>query len=424
MPETAVRFHAEQQALGNGAQLLYKHLPGAPRMALSIFLPGGNQLDTVPGLSDVVDRLVPKGTKTRSKEQISIDIDSLTLEVDTDTKRDYNLMFATLLEEDLDASLALMADLFYNAELSETEFEREKEKITGEVHMDLDAPKSRASDLFVRSLFGNTPYSAVSSVILENLDRINDVGVIRKHYQQAYRSDNAIISVVGDIQQNKIAEKLAHYFPASQASGPVERVPSLAKLKDLKIAKDEVVSFARDDSSQAHIFKGWLAPDARHADYSPLAVLNTILGAGGLSSRLFVELRDKQGLAYNVRSSFETFEHKGMFYLYIGTEPSNKEKCLQGFITECQKLIDTAVSEKELADAKRNILGKRAVFLETASQQVNHSVTNVVMGRTLADIEQLPDRIAAVTAADIQRVAQQYLTQPSITAVVGPSSIL
>ena len=82
------------------------------------------------------------------------------------------------------------------------------------------------------------------------------------------------------------------------------------------------------------------------------------------------------------------------------------------------------MSEKELADAKRNILGKRAVFLETASQQANYIGANVVMGRTLADIEQLPDRIAAVTAADIQRVAQQYLTQPSITAVVGPSSIL
>jgi len=423
MSKTAIRLNVEKQTLANGSTLLYKHLPGAPRLAVSIFLPGGNQLDTVPGLSDIVDRLVPKGTKTRNKEQISIAIDGLSLEVDTDTKRDYSTMVATLLDEDLDASFELMADLFYNALLSETEFLREKEKISGEVFMDLDAPRNRASDLFVRTIFGNTPYATVSSVLLENLPKLTDVNTIRAHYHNAYRTERAVVTVVGDAPLSRISKKLEEYFPASKPNGNIQVVPGVAALKDLRIAKNQMVSFARDDSSQAHIFKGWLVPDAKHPDYAAMAVLNTILGAAGLSSRLFVELRDKQGLAYNVRSSYETFQHKGMFYLYIGTEPSNKEKCLKGFITECQKLIDTAVGEKELADAKRNILGKRAVFLETASQQANYIGANYLMGRTLEEVEALPEQIAAVSAKDVQRVAQ-YLTEPAVTAVVGPSAIL
>jgi predicted Zn-dependent peptidase len=165
-------------------------------------------------------------------------------------------------------------------------------------------------------------------------------------------------------------------------------------------------------------------PGTRHEDYAPMAVLNTILGAAGLSSRLFLELRDKQGLAYTVRSSYETYRYKGLFSLYIGTEPKNKEKCLKGFAEEVDKLVNVRVSAEELEDAKRNMLGRRSVFLETAHQQANYIGANYTLGRTLEEIENVPELIEAVTSADIQRVAEKYLTQPALTSIVGPSNIL
>ncbi len=407
--------------LSTGATLLHTPIETAPRLAISMFLPGGNLLDAVPGVSDMVDRLLMKGTTTRNQEQISIELDGLTLEVDSDTKRDYSAIHATLLEEDLDTSFELIADFFYNSTFSE--FDREKQKVAGEVMMDLDSPKSRASDQFIRRMFENTPYGIVSSVILDALPSLNSVADLKAHYQRVFTPKNLIVSVAGNIQADKMAKALEKYFPNGAESAPLVEDSVQAKLRNLSLTQDELITFARDDSSQAHIFKGWLVPEARHEDYAPLALMNTILGAAGLSSRLFLELRDKQGLAYNVRSTYEAYRHKGLFYLYIGTEPKNKDKCLKGFIEEVNKLAEVPVSAEELADAKRNILGRRSVFLETAHQQANYIGANYTQGRTLEEIARVPEQIEAVTPADVQRVVQQYLLQPALVSLVGPSRI-
>ncbi len=412
----------QESQLKNGATLLFTPIPTAPRLAVSMFLPGGNLLDPVPGLSDMVDRLLLKGTASRSQEEISVEIDGMTLEVDTDTKRDYSAIHGTLLEEDLEPAFELISDIYHHA--SFVEFEREKQKVAGEVMMDLDSPKSRASDQFIRRIFEDTPYGTVGSVILDNLPHMTSVEAVKAHYKQVFNPGHMIVSVAGHIAPEKIAALLETAFPAQNAE-PARVSPAVAEsIARLQFDQDVMVTFARDDSSQAHIYKGWLMPDTKHPDYYPLAVMNTILGAAGLSSRLFLELRDKQGLAYNVRSTYEAYRHKGLFYLYIGTEPRNKEKCLKGFIDECDKLVQTPVSEKELADAKRNILGRRSVFLETAHQQANYIGANYTLGRSLAEIESIVENIEAVTSADIQRVAQTYLTRPAVVSVVGPSSIL
>lgn len=412
----------EEIRLNNGATLLYTPLKTAPRLAISIFLPGGNLLDPVPGVSDFVERLLLKGTATRTQEQISIEIDGLTLEVDTDTKRDYSAIHATLLEEDLDAAFALIADCFYNATF--VEFEREKQKLAGEVMMELDSPKSRASDLFIRTLFAETPYGTVSSVLQEHLPELNSIELLKAYYQQAFTPANMIVSVAGAIDVNRLGRLLETYFPRHSAMAPEVATDLKGCLQGLSIDADRVVSFARDDSSQAHIYKGWLVPEAKHPDYAPLALMNTILGAAGLSSRLFLELRDKQGLAYNVRSTYETYRYKGLFYLYIGTEPNNKEQCLNGFIEEVRKLAEIPVDKHELESAKRNMLGRRSVFLETVHQQANYIGANYTQGRSLEEIAHIPELIEAVTAADIQRVTQTYLLRPALISIVGPSRIL
>lgn len=416
------KLATEKSVLGNGATLLYTPITTAPRLAFSMFLPGGNMLDQVPGISDMVDRLLMKGTKTRSQEQIAIEIDGLTLEVDTDTKRDYSAIHATMLEEDLDVSFDLIADFFYNATFSE--FEREKQKVAGEVMMDLDSPKSRASDQFIRRIFDGSPYGTVGSVILDNLPGMEAIGDLERHYRSVFHPNNLIVSMAGNIDAGKAAKLIERVFPADNRDFARISPETITQVESLSLQKDETIGFARDDSSQAHIFKGWLMPETRHEDYPAMALLNTILGAAGLSSRLFLELRDKQGLAYNVRSTYESYKHKGIFYLYIGTEPKNKEKCLKGFIEEVDKLINIPVSDEELADAKRNILGRRSVFLETAHQQANYIGANYTLGRSLEEIEQIPERIEVVTAADIQRVAEKYLTRPALVSLVGPSKIL
>lgn len=421
---TATLIATQKHTLNNQATLLYCLNELAPRIAFHIYIAGGNLADPVPGLIDLTDRLLLKGTLTRSQEAISKTIDSLTLDVDIDTRRDFSVLSATFLEEDLDASLELIADFLYRSTL--VEFEREKIKLAGEIQMDLDSPRSRAADLFVRNLYTDTPYGYADSIVLENMPRMTSVETAKSLYTRLYQTSRFIFSVSGNIGLETLIPKIETFFPQQEKvdNEPDKELSRFSSLMNYRLTEEKVVSCAREDVNQTHILKGWIAPHASHPDYYPLALLNTILGAGGLSSRLFVELRDKQGLAYTVRSGYESYRHGGQFSLYIGTDPANKDKCLQGFTIECQKLMDTPVSEQELEEGKLNILGRRSIFLETAFQQANYIGTNYVLGRSLEDIDRLPELIRAVTAQDIQRVAQTYLTQPAIIAIVGPGHLI
>lgn len=422
MQTTLQKYQIEEAQLANGSTLLYRHVDGAPRMAVSMYMAGGNLRDTLPGLADVVDRLLLKGTESRSQEQISEELDGLSLDFDIETKRDYTAIHMTLLEEDLNASLEMAADFIYNATLAD--FEREKEKMIGEIAMDLDSPRSRASDTMIKTVFKDTAYSAVSSVILEALPKLTSMDEARQYYQEAFHPKNMLISCTGEISQDKIAKKLEAVFSKTACDYAPIQDNVISAIKGKTIDKDGYVTFPKDDSAQAHIFQGWLFPTVKDPDYYPLVVMNTILGAGGLSSRMFLELRDKQGLGYTVRSTYETYRHNALFHLYIGTDPSNKQKCLDGFKTEYEKLMNIAVSDKELANAKRNILGRRSIMLETAPNQANYIGVNYMVGRSVEDIANLPDLIQSVTPEEIQRVSQKYFAKPSVISIVGPSDIL
>ncbi|MDX2084229.1 MAG: pitrilysin family protein [Candidatus Melainabacteria bacterium] len=419
--------HLKCYPLENGMTWYHLPLEEAPRLAFSLAIPGGNAAEQFPGVADLTDNLLLKGTHRKNSEAVAIALDSLSLDLDISTRRDYSLMSGVMLEDDLEDSLALVAELFYEASFQE--FELEKEKMMGEIQMELDSPRAAASDLYVKTLFAGTPYATTNSVVLQNLPQLTSVTWVQQHYTQHYRPERVVLVTAGPTPVTRLASLLERFFPPRKepviSTPPATGQPLLAQtLQSLTVNQPSPLGLCRPDSNQAHIFKGWLSVAAVHEDYYPLAMMNTILGGAGLSARLFLELRDKRGLAYNVRSSLEAYCHRGMFSLYIGTDPARVRECLEGFEEECQKLIDILVDEQELADAKQNMLGRRAIFMETALQQAAYVANNLVLGRSIEAIQSAPDRFRAVTAQDLQRVAQTYLTQPAVVALVGPEGAL
>jgi zinc protease len=395
----------------NGLTLYALDLPHAPRLALNIYTAAGNRYEPQPGMQDVLDRLLLKGTTHRDQQAMSIALDSLSLELDTDTRRDCSTMMATLLPEDWQASLELIADVMHHATFDE--FEREKDRMAGEIAMDMDAPKTKASELLTRTLFANHVYGVTGSVVLEQLPRLTDVGMLKTHFARQFHPQTSRVVLAGPLPKNWQTDLAALFSTASQ---PVAITP---------VAKPSAITSQRlhvpvPDSSQCHIFQAWLLPEGKHADYTALGVLNTVLGGAGLSARLFTELRDKQGLAYNVRSTLDSYEGCGIFTLYIGTEPKNRERCIEGFAEEIGKLINIPVPQQELEEAKRNAMGRRALGLETAHQQAGLIGNTLLLGRPLDSIATYEQRVMAITADDIQRVAQTYLTQPSLITFAGP----
>lgn len=408
--------------LDSGATLLYNYVAGAPRLALRIFIPGGNTIDRIPGMMDIIDRLLFKGTYQYTAEQLAVKMDELCLDADLNTGRDSSVLVASLMPEDLAPSLELISEALFYSHLEE--LPKEIDKIKGELQLALDTPKAKASDKLQRELFNGLPYGVTSTVLEEHLDKMSRVDSLFLPYQQAYRPNRFVISVAGDIPRDVLVKQLnkALDVPRPKASGTTSDVDRLLKAHSLKESKTFTIE--ANDASQAHIYQAWITPAAKHKDIPALSVLNTLLGAGGLSSRLFLELRDKQGLAYTVRSSLETMTHAGTFTLYIGTAPHNVAQCLEGFKTEIQKLIDTPVETQELEDAKRNLVGRRSVFLETVGAQAGYVGNAIVQGFSLKELEGMSDKIGAVTATDVQRVAKLYFSKPSYTVVAGPSSCL
>lgn len=417
----------QQITLSNGARLLVYPMPDAPRIAVGVYVTGGNLLDAVPGQVDLIDRLLTQGTVNHTAEELAIALDSLSVDLDVSSYRDYSLMGAVVLPEDWKNLLHLMGTMLFRSTL--VELPKEAEKLRGEIAMELDSPRALASDALVRQLFDQTPYGTVSSVMLECLNQSAQLEPLTALYQHAWRPENLVIVVAGPVTLDAVADELQALF------APYEAKPTAAEgltpeapeqvLTTLQLSQQRLLTQPRDDANQAHIFQAWLAPALTDADMIyPLSVMNTLLGGGGLSSRLFIELRDKQGLAYHVRSGLEAYRYRGMFSLYIGTEPSNIEKCLNGFREECQKLMDTPVGEQELAETKRNLLGKRTVFLETPQQWVGFLGQQMLLGRSLEDVAAMTERVQAVTPADIQKVAQQVFSQFSVVSVVAPKRFL
>ena len=184
--------------------------------------------------------------------------------------------------------------------------------------------------------------------------------------------------------------------------------------------EDKLIFIPKNDAQQAQILQGWLVPSFNSPLSPNYSILNNILGAQGLSSRLFVNLRDKQGLAYTVRSQYETLLHSAIFDLYIGTAPININKSLLGFEDELQKLADKAPLNEELIGARENIKGRLKYFSQNNSQICSIQGYNYTMGLGLDYNEKFLSKLDKVTAEDVSNTAKNLLQTPKLTVIIAP----
>lgn len=400
--------------LENGINLVIKQNKNTPRIAVNYFIKNYAKEEKAGTLA-LISRLMMQGTKTRTAEALAEEIDFNALEIGVELKQDYFKIRALCLNEDIEKIFEIMQDIIKNSTFADVE--KERTKLKGEISADLDSPKSKAIDNLLRNMYPNHPYGHSCTKVLEEIDSITKEDVT-KYYDNLLNSNATTIMIVGDIDE-KITEIVKKYFSEIQPKDIGKKFDNQPSIENNKI-----VTIDKEDASQAQIFQGWIVPGVLSEDYPSLILLNTILGSSGLSSRLFVELRDKKGLAYVVRSTYEPQEQCGSFSIYIATEPKNIKVSLEGFKEEIEKLQNIPVSEEELNSAKDNILGKRQFILETNSQQAHCYGYYDIIGLGV-DFEKIfKERLKNVTVADIQKTAQKYLTDKSIVSILAPQKYL
>lgn len=401
--------------LDNKIPVIFKINKDTPRYAMCFYFKI-EEPEKKAGLYSILNRLFLQGTKKRTAQQLAQELDENAIDCYSEMKQDFIRFKLQCLNEDFEKGLEILSDIIKNSTLDE--FDKEVIKLKGEIQAELDEPKSRAMDGFYKNIYKDHPYGHTYTKILEDIDSITKEEVLQV-YNELLNNSAKVISVVGDFDPDNVEMLLKKYFSdVNNAEFAVSKIP-VPQLKETSVIKIE-----KDDASQAQIIQGWHVPTIYDKDYAAIMVMNTILGSSGLSSRLFLELRDKKGLAYVVRSSYETYDKAAIFNVYIATEPKNIKTSLEGFKIELNKIKNETITHEELENAKNNLIGKRQFFTETNLQQASLIAFYEDKGLGADFEEKLLKMINQVTTDDITRVANACINDPYVLTILAPAEYL
>ncbi len=395
--------------LKNNIKTFIKKSENTPRVALTLNILVADP-EEFSGEYNLMNRLLLKGTKNYSSEELASILDENAIDFYAEMKSDYLRLRFVCLNEDFELALKLLNDVIMNTTFSE--FEKEKNKFKGELLAELDSAKVKVSDLFTKTIYKNHYYGHSYTVTLEEIDNVSKEKVMES-YNSILNNSSKVLTLVGDVQNAE--ELLEKYLGSIPASVDIE-----SNIKTPNALTQEYAEIIKEDANQAQIIQGWLVPSMDSDDYPALMLLNVILGASGLSSRLFMELREKKGLAYTVRTSYEAHLKASVFSIYIGTEPSNIQTSIEGFKEEIEKIKTIPVGEEELRNAKNNIIGKQQFITETNSQQANLMAYYAIAGKPFTYQQDIIEKLRNVSSKELQDCANKYFTDDFVLSIIKP----
>ena len=397
--------------LANGIKSVYKKNSETPRIAMTMNF-SIDEEERLAGVYSLMTRLLLQGTDKYNNEELAKILDENGIEIIADMKQDYLRFRLLCLNEDFPKAIELLENIVKKSTFAE--FDKEKTKMRGELVAELDSARLKVSDAFVKTVYEGHYYGHTYTNILAALDDITKEDVVDA-YKRILSASKKVIAVVGSPEEDYVKKLLSDHFSDLSNNEEAKKSYSAPVLNESR--KTEVI---KEDAQQAQILKGWIVPTYKDEDYPVILVINTILGASGLSSRLFRELREKKGLAYTVRTSCEIRALSAVFSIYIATEPSNIETCLNGFREEVDKLKTDLVSEEELRNAKNNIFGKHQFIVETNFQQSVSLAYYGIIGLPFGYYDTMYEKIKAVTSEQVMECAKKYFNDNNVVAILHP----
>lgn len=393
--------------LKNKIRACFKRNENTPRVALTLNL-SITKPEVHAGEYTTMNRLLMKGTKKYSSEELSSILDENAIELSSEMKSDYLRFRFVCLNEDFELALSILQDIILNSTFQE--FEKERQMLKGELMAELDSAKVKVSDLFTKSIYKKHFYGNSYTKVLEEIDNVTQENVVNS-YKHILNNSRKTLAVVGDIDENLVEKYLGEILESKDVESEIPAPEAL---------KQDYTEILKPDANQAQILQGWRVATIGEEDYPAIMLLNVILGASGLSSRLFLELREKKGLAYTVRTAYETHKKSAVFSIYIGTEPSNIQTSIEGFKEEIEKIKNIPVSAEELHNAKNNLIGKQQFISETNAQQANMMAYYSIMGKPFDYQKQVIEKLRAVTSEQLQACANKYFTDDYVLSVLKP----
>ena len=402
----------ETSLLPCGIRLITEAMPDTVSATVGYWVGTGSrdERDDQAGISHFLEHLLFKGTPTRSARSIAEDIDAAGGDMNAYTTKEYTTFYVRLLGKDLELGLDVLSDIIWNPALRPAEVDAERQVILEEVLMHLDEPADLVHERCAETMF---PHHPLGREVLGLPDVITSVSVpeIRSFLELHYRPANVVVSAAGNVDHAVLAAGLEARFSGQlQGARPLRSAPSPG------VAGLDVLT---RETEQAHLVLGLRAPARESEQRFALSLLNHILG-GGLSSRLFQKIREERGLCYSIGSDRVVYEDAGALTIGVGTSPDNAHEVLRLVTQELEDLAENGVTERELALARGHVEADTLLSLEDSGARMSRIGASLLLHGYVLEIDDLTERIMAVSRDDIAAVAKEVLGGPRVLAVVGP----
>jgi zinc protease len=389
--------------LANGMTVLVRENPTAPVVGMSLMVRMGTRWETraTAGLSNFLQLMVVRGTTTRDGTEIVNAADRMGGSIDAYAEADYAEIAATALSRFGPDMLDLVADVTLRPSLDASTVQAVRDFLVRQIRNRADKPYDAALDALLARTFGDNPYGWDALGLKESVERM-DRAALLAHYRRHYVPGAMVLAVSGKVKREDViarAERLFGALPAAPAPAPNTTPPPAPAVARVVLTVP---------GAQSQILMGGPAPALTDPDLAAMKLVTTVLG-GGLASRFFSELRDKQGLAYTTAAREPLRVSPGYFLALLGTAPANQEKAEAALREQLERIQKQAVSDEELRVAKAYLLGTLAMDRRTNARQAWYLASLETAGVGYEFLDRYQAQVRAVTAADVQRAAQKYL---------------
>ncbi len=403
-----------QSQLGNGVAVVTEAMPDAHSVTVGFWVDAGSR-DEEPaeaGASHFLEHLLFKGTATRSARQIAESVDAVGGEMNAFTTKEYTAFYTRLIDTDLHLGLDILCDIMSDPAFRPDEVETERQVILEEISMNVDEPSDLVHEMVHEALFPGHP---LGREVLGQRSTISTMSPadIESYFRSHYRPESIVVAAAGRLDHQSIVDGLNQRFGHNTGAAPPRTLRAPAPVLALSVR--------HRPTEQAHLVVAMRGLARGDGDRYALAVLDQALG-GGMSSRLFQEIREKRGLAYSVYSYQAAYAETGAFAVYAGTAPERAHQVLGLIEGELEKVANEGLDAREIALAKGHLRGSLALSLEESGGRMSRIGRGQLIHGRVRSFEEVVGYTDAVTAADVARVADKLLNGPRTLAVVGPFS--
>ncbi len=403
--------------LPGGLRVVTEYVPSVRSASVGVWVNVGSRDEgpTVAGAAHFLEHLLFKATPTRTAVDIAQSVDAVGGELNAFTAKEHTCYYAHVLDEDLELAVDLVADVVLNGRCAVGDVELERDVVLEEIAMRDDDPEDALGDVFLSAMFGDHP---VGRPVIGSVDSVSSMTRTQLHsfHVRRYIPERMVVAVAGNIDHDEVVRLVREYFGAKLIRGRAPRPP---RKGSARLPGRPGLVLLNRDAEQTHMSLGVRVPGRHWQHRWALSVLNTALG-GGLSSRLFQEIRESRGLAYSVYSSIDTFCDSGALSVYAGCLPERFDEVVRLTTEVLEAVARDGLTEAEVRIAKGSIRGGMVLGLEDSASRMNRLGRSELNYGEYRSVASTLDQINAVTLDEVNAIARELLSRPFGAAVLGP----